>query len=444
MHISQFLAFLGTLAAVNACLLPGEAEGGHLHAKRRASSAPTVPIHAGDRFEGGAVAPRGLGSQPAGTKIGVLMNTVEIKSAVRGLVRQFGIQMFTTPDKTSQGATMFGGKVGNGLDCDDAYRVYLTAGVHARERGASDNLIYFISDLLWAQRLGTGLTYGNMKYTHDDVLIVLSTGIIFMPLVNPDGVKYDQATGNCWRKNRNPSGAVDLNRNFDFLWDYETAFAPNLDTPPASSDPDEVIYHGTSAFSEPETRNVKWVMDKYPKLRWYVDLHSYSGSVLYPWGDDTNQVSDPKQSFTNPDYDGKRGKIPDTSGHKYKEYITKPDWDAAKNVATKVASGMKSAAKRKYDARQSAYLYPSSGTSADYAFSRSVANGNLNKLYGFTIEFGFGGPDIYCSFYPSVDQFHDSILETGAGFMEFLLTASQEGLGSSRECPSEGPSCPAS
>ncbi|KAH7166395.1 zinc carboxypeptidase [Dactylonectria macrodidyma] len=436
MHLTQLSAFFGLLAAAEACLLPGETEDGHVPLTRRSNSTgSTIRINVGDRFNGGTKAPRGLGSQPAGTRIESVMNVAEIQSAVQGLVTQFGIKLFTAPDPTAQGATMFGGKIGNGLDCDEAFRVYLMSGIHARERGGPDNLIYFISDLLWAQFQGTGLTYGDMTYTYEEVLTALSTGIVFMPLINPDGVAYDQATNSCWRKNRNPSGAVDLNRNFDFLWDFETDFAPGQPITLASSNPNHDTYHGQSAFSEAETRNVKWVMDQFKNLRWFVDLHSFAGLVLYPWGDDTNQALNTNQAFTNGAYGGKRGVIPDESGLEYKEYITYPDWDAAIIAATKVAVGMQGATNRHYDARQSAYLYPTSGTSTDYAFSRSLADSNLNKLYGFTIEFGFEGPGS-CPFYPSVDQFQQSILETGAGFMEFLLTAARQGLGSPRECPS--------
>jgi hypothetical protein len=40
----------------------------------------------------------------------------------------------------------------------DAYHVYFTAGVHARERGGPDNLIFYIADPLFAQKNSTGLT----------------------------------------------------------------------------------------------------------------------------------------------------------------------------------------------------------------------------------------------------------------------------------------------
>ncbi|CAM1505917.1 Fc.00g115540.m01.CDS01 [Cosmosporella sp. VM-42] len=439
---SFLLPILSTFAVVEACLLPHEriaGAGASARLRRRDNAtSTTVPIGTSDRFDGGAVAPRGLGSQPPGTTIDSIMNPVEIESAVKALAAKFEVEMFTAPDTTHDGATMFGGKIADGLVCDDAYRVYLMAGIHARERGGPDNLIYFISDLLWAQSLGTGLTYGGMTYTNDDVLTALSTGVVFMPLVNPDGVAYDQATDSCWRKNRNPTGAVDLNRNFDFLWDFETFFAPNLGISLGSSIPTSETYHGTAPFSEPETRNIKWVMDKFGKLRWFVDLHSFSGLVLYPWGDDTDQGLDPNQNFANSAYDGKRGRIPDTTSQQYKEYIEFSDWDASIIAATKVAVGMQGATNRHYDARQSAYLYPTSGTSDQYAFSRSMVDNTLNKIYGFTIEFGFENPAASCEFYPDVTQFHKSILESGAGFMEFLLTAARQGLGGPRECPPIG------
>ena len=48
-----------------------------------------------------------------------------------------------------------------------------------------------------------------------------------------------------------------------------------------------------------------------------LSYHSYSELVLYPWGDDQNQTTDPNQNFQNPAFDGQRG----TPGNNYKEYI---------------------------------------------------------------------------------------------------------------------------
>jgi hypothetical protein len=433
MHFLHYLALLGVSILCHGCLLPEEINNTS-HVERRQNNDGTVLIGDGDRWAGGTVAPRGLGSQPPGTTIDTAMNVVEIQSAVQALANQFGIEFFTTPESTHEGATMFGGKVGNGLDCNDAYRVYLMAGIHARERGGPDNLIYFISDLLWAQSQNTGLTYGGKTYSNADVLTALDTGIVFMPLSNPDGVAYDHSTNSCWRHNRNPDSPVDLNRNFDFLWDCQEDWYPGISLATCSDIPGTDTYHGKSRFSEPETRNVKWVMDEFKQLRWQVDLHSYLGQVLYSWGSDTNQASRPDMTFNNPAFSHTRGAIPDQAGAEYGEYITFPDWDASIIASVFTADGMSGVEGRYYSARQAIDLYPTAGASSDYAFARAFADSSLSKIYGFTIEFGFAGPGT-CSFYPTVADFNTNIRETGAGFMEFLLSAHRLGLGSPRVCP---------
>ena len=95
-------------------------------------------------------------------------------------------------------------------------------------------MIYFLSDLLHARDAGTGVTWGDKSYTNAQVCAALSAGIVSVPMVNPDGVAFDQRTGRCWRKNRNPASGtgsaagVGLNRNFDFLWDFQRKFAPSV------------------------------------------------------------------------------------------------------------------------------------------------------------------------------------------------------------------------
>jgi hypothetical protein len=59
---------------------------------------------------------------------------------------------------------------------------------------------------------------------------------------------------------------------------------------------------GTKPFSEPETQSIKWVMDTYSAVRWFVDLHSYAGDVLYSWGSDDNQSKYSYMNFMNSSY----------------------------------------------------------------------------------------------------------------------------------------------
>jgi hypothetical protein len=394
------------------------------------SAEATVGV--GDRFSGGKIAPQGLGSRPEGESfdLGGIMNVDEIGSAIQGLVNEYGIPTFSPPYQTAEGSGGVGGMVGGNIN-PDLYHVYFTAGVHARERGGPDNLIYWISDLLYAQKHGTGLNYGARSFSNADVLQCLSTGIVFFPLVNPDGVRWDQKTDSLWRKNRNPASAipgddesigVDINRNYDFLWDYRHYFDPSVvDSATLASDkPHDLTFHGTEAFSEPESRNVAWVFDQFPRIRWYLDIHSAAGDMLYSWGDDNDQANDPAQNFLNAAWDGKRGVV---DAQDYKEYINETDWSNVQNVANRTAIAMVSVGGRTYVPKQSVGLYATSGASDDYSFSRFQVDHSHNKVYGFTMEFGYP-----TNFYPTTQEFQQNVIDTGAGFMEFCLAAADIGL----------------
>jgi murein tripeptide amidase MpaA len=388
-------------------------------------------IGKGDRFKDGRIPPQGIGSRPDARDddLGPIMNADEINSAIEGLVNEYGIQTFDVPNATAEGP---GGKAGvAGPKNPEAYHVYFTAGVHARERGGPDNLIYFIADLLFAQKHSTGLKYGSKNYSNGDVTKALKTGIVFFPLVNPDGVRYDQKTDSLWRKNRNPIDAtpgndasigVDINRNYDFLWDFRRHFHPAAigATSLASDKPIDETYHGRHAFSEPETRNVAWVFEQFPRIRWYMDIHSAVGDILFNWGDDDDQLNDPSMQFLNPSWDGKRGIAGDTM---YREWIEELDYGKVSNVSRRVAGAMQAVGGRLYRPLQAVGLYPTSGASDDYAYSRYRANAKVNKAHGFTMEFGYP-----TNFYPTLAEYHANLKDTGAGLMEFCLAASDAGL----------------
>jgi murein tripeptide amidase MpaA len=233
----------------SACLLPEEREGAQRVVRRQTSNG--IAIGTGDRFSAGTIAPRGLGTQT--TTLTTLLSVAEIASGLKGLATVYGISTFTTPYTTYNGASISGGKVGGNGTCDSAYRVYLNAAIHARERGASDGLLYFIGDLLYANKNGVGLKYGSKSYTNAQVKTALTSGVVFVPLSNPDGVAYDQSSNSCWRKNRNPASSggsssaigVDLNRNFDFVWDFTKQFASGAQSSVASTSPSAETFHGT-------------------------------------------------------------------------------------------------------------------------------------------------------------------------------------------------------
>lgn len=392
----------------------------------------TAPIGKGDRFQGGKKAPRGLGTQSSSEyaayqKAGIL-NADEVYTAMKGLEKEYGLELFTAPHKTFDGNTVIGG-VANKAEKKkkDKQYIYFTSGIHARERGGPDNLIYFISDLLYANEHRTGLTYGNKTYTNSQVKTALGAGVVFIPMTNPDGVRHDQANSNLWRKNRNPASStagqplsvgVDLNRNFDFLWNFTKHFDPSV--APASTNPSSQAFYGTAPFSEPETKNIAWVYEEWKNIRWYIDVHSAAGTLLYSWGDDDDQSFDPKQNLFNPEYDGKRGIVQDKL---YGEFIDQQDWDNVRIQANATTAAMNATAGRAYVPQQAVGLYPTSGASDDWTFSRWHKNKKVNKVYGYTLEFGYP-----TNFYPTAEEYVQNIIDTSAGFMEFILTAVEIGL----------------
>lgn len=430
-------ALLALTQATSGCLLPHERDETVMKPIVRRQGSNGTPIGSGDRFNGGSTAPRGLGTQSSSTSFSTLLNVNEVKSGLQGLVNTYGIQTFSAPFKTAQGATVIGAQIGGNGSCSNSYRTYINGNIHARERGSMDSVLYFAADLLYANKNNVGLTYGSKSYTNAQVKTALNTGLVIVPLSNPDGVAYDQSTNSCWRKNRNSnSGGVDLNRNFDFLWDFTRLFSSSVQSSVASTSPSSETYHGTSAFSEAETKNIKWVFDTYSKIRWFVDLHSYAGDVLWNWGSDENQSKYTYMSFLNSSYSSTRGILTDTpgSGKGYGEYLPQDDLDDKISAANRIASGLTGGGGKTYDAFQSSYLYPTSGASDDYAYSRHFADPSKNLVHSYTVEFGFANNAASCPFYPSVSQYNSNLRATGAGFMEFLLAASDLGLGDATAC----------
>lgn len=118
----QLLSFIASLPLLSlGCLLPEEQEGLPRASLSRRQTSNGIAIGTGDRYSGGTIAPRGLGTQS--TTITSLLNVKEIASGLKGLASVYGISTFTTPYTTYNGATISGGKVGGTGTCNNAYRV---------------------------------------------------------------------------------------------------------------------------------------------------------------------------------------------------------------------------------------------------------------------------------------------------------------------------------
>ncbi|EDW68992.2 carboxypeptidase B1 [Drosophila virilis] len=142
--------------------------------------------------------------------------------------------------------------------------IFIEAGTHAREWitvSTSLNCIYQLTE----------------RYTRN-IELLRNLRFIIVPLVNPDGYEYSRTKNRNWRKNRRPHKAskivgTDCNRNYDIFWECGPT-KTNRNT-----------YKGERPFSEPETRAMRNILDSLaPNLLFFLSLHSYGQSIMYPWG----------------------------------------------------------------------------------------------------------------------------------------------------------------
>lgn len=291
--------------------------------------------------------------------------------------------------------------------------VLFLGSMHAREWAGSDICVNFAHALLLAYfKENQPLRIGNKTFSYEQIRAIMENLDIFVfPDVNPDGKIYTQTAqanvpgldqSNWWRKNRRPSKdpavdrfGVDLNRNFNFLWDEKISSSENV-----SND----TYRGAEPHSEPETQNVLYLFKTYPHIRYFIDFHTYGNKILYQWGDDDNQnvnvnlnwavKKNPKKS-SPVDYRGQTECHHDKGATKeqidaYKEFISTLDENTMKNWANRMRDTMEEVSEADmpqaapYEVQQAMELYPTGGTVTDYAFAKNP----LNKIYSYTFEVG--------------------------------------------------------
>lgn len=317
------------------------------------------------------------------------------------------VELIELPHHTWDNRVSHAVRVGSTMDGEQP-AVLFTGSMHAREWGGSDICISFLIKLIEAYRMGEILQYGGKVFSADQVRAIINElNVIVFPDVNPDGKHYSQTVYPMWRKNRNPNSdvdphnrGVDLNRNFNFLWPSGIG---------TSTDPSSNIYKGEQPFSEPEIKNLVHLFDTYPGTAYYVDIHSYSELILYSWGNDDNQTTNPEQYFGNPEHDGMRGVLDDMQ---YREFMSPADEIMAMGLAHRMNDSLAAVrGGRGYTVQESSGLYPTTATSSDYAFSRSFTDGDRRKIQGWTIEFGK-------EFIPPFSEMRNIIKEVGAAMTE--------------------------
>src|SRR5262249_44613536 len=165
-------------------------------------------------------------------------------------------------------------------------------------------------------------------------------------------------------------------------FDFKTLFAPLgfVDM----TNPCDDTFQGPFPFSEPESQNVKWLLDTNPRTRWFVDLHSGSQNIRRNWGDDEAQSTNPAMNFQNPAFDHKRGVKGDAD---YKEYVPADDLRVEATLANRMHDAILAVRGTDYPAAQDfTFTGAIPGTAKDYAYSRHFVDPSKGKIYGFTIE----------------------------------------------------------
>ena len=239
-----------------------------------------------------------------------------------------------------------------------------------------------------------------------------------LPCANPDGRNHVMKQGGQWdwrmnrRNNANtPCKGVDVNRNCDFLW--------RVIGPTTSCDPCSPLqtFVGSLPFSEPEANNIHLLCDT-QRIDLFVDVHSFSEFVLFPWGHAPTQTTQPLPNFT----DLLIGFCRTLEPPSHQEFMPSADLSEYQTVCNRIKNKMNAVRGSNYVVKTIYQVYngTTTGTSTDYVYSRHIANPNLRKTFAYSFETGPSIPnDIRGSFQPNdPDPIKN---DTKAGLMALMI-----------------------
>jgi carboxypeptidase T len=249
-----------------------------------------------------------------------------------------------------QGRDIWAVKVSDNVTVDENEpEVLFTANQHAREHLTVEMALYILNQLMSS----------DSRITN----IVNSREIWIVPMVNPDGVEYDVATGayRMWRKNRQPNSGstavgTDLNRNWAFQWGCCGGSSGSF-----SSE----TYRGAAPFSAPETARLRdfinsRVVGGVQQIKAAIDWHTYSELILWPYGYTTANTT---------------------------STLSQAERDAH------AALGQQMAATNNYIPEQSSDLYIADGTINDWEWGQHRIYNYTFEMYPRTSSPGFYPPD---------------------------------------------------
>lgn len=159
----------------------------------------------------------------------------------------------------------------DGVEHETKKTVVITGGVHAREWISVSSVLYTI--------------YSMLSYYQENPTIFDNLDFLFIPVLNPDGYEYTWNTDRLWRKNRQETilprcFGIDIDHSYDYHWTYSSDWACGED------------YSGEAPFEAIESKiwndYLNATNDDH-KIYGYIDLHSYSQEILYPYAYSCNE-----------------------------------------------------------------------------------------------------------------------------------------------------------